>query len=100
MQKVFVKFTMQSIKKSEEGQELTPTDERANGTERVLWNEKETGKAGAVALIKKKSMETQKKPYVVPEAPQQCIGKVISSGYKNYTQFILLIKENPRKWCE
>ena len=43
---------MQSIKKSEEGQEVTPTDERANGTERVLWNEKETGRAGAVALIK------------------------------------------------
>ena len=43
---------MQNIKKSEEGLEVTPTDERASGTERVIWNEKETGRAGEVALIK------------------------------------------------
>ena len=42
---------MQSIKKSEEGKKQLPLMNEKM-VERVLWNEKETGRAGAVALIK------------------------------------------------
>ena len=42
---------MQNLKKSEEGQEAIPTDERASDKERVLWNKKENGRAGEGVLI-------------------------------------------------
>ena len=61
---------MQSIKKSEEGQEVTPNDERANGTEREFSEMKRRLEELEQLLSLKQPMEKQRKPDVVPEAPQ------------------------------
>ena len=61
---------MQSIKNSEEGQEATPTEERASGTE-IEFSEMKRRLGELEKLLSlKQSMETQRKLDVVPEAPQ------------------------------
>ena len=61
---------MQSVKKSKEGQEATPTDERASGVEREFSEMKRRMGELEKFLSLKQSIETQRKPPVVPEASQ------------------------------